>query len=99
MTRGLAAHWRKLGLVIYSLVGSVDVVDGQDGQVAVITEIAQGDALAGLEAELVNGLLRQVQGDGHGEEDAIGETVLLDDAARFLLAFCLKCPSSLNLDL
>lgn len=41
-----------------SLVGPVDVVDGQNGQVAVVTEIAQGDALAGLEAELINGLLR-----------------------------------------
>lgn len=69
-----------------SLVGPVDVVDGQDGQVAVVTEIAQGDALAALEAELINGLLRQVEGDGHGEESAIGETVLLYDAVISLLA-------------
>lgn len=61
------------------LVGLVDVLNGQDGQVAVIPEVAQCDLLAGRKAKLINLRLGHVQGDGHGKENAIGETVVLDD--------------------
>lgn len=40
-----------------SLVGPVDVLYGQDGEGVVVTQIAQGDAGTGLEAELVDLLL------------------------------------------
>jgi hypothetical protein len=63
-----------------SLVGPVDILDGQDGEGAVVTEIAQGDTSTGLDAEVVDGLLGHVQVDGHAEEVAVDETVVLDDA-------------------
>lgn len=66
------------------LVGPVDVVNGQDGEVPVIAQVAQGDARAGLGAQLVDGGLVDVEGDGHAEEDAAFEAVALDDAARLL---------------
>ena len=75
MTRPLAG-W--LGL----LVGLVNVLDGEDGQVTVVTEIAQRYPRAGLERELVDGVLAHVEGDGHTEERAAGEPVLLDDAGK-----------------
>lgn len=67
---------------LHSLVGAVDVVDGQDGQVAVITEIAQGETRAGLELELADGLLGGVEGDRHGENVAIGKTAVLANTER-----------------
>lgn len=64
----------------HSLVGAVDVVNGQDGQVAVITEVTQGDARTSLELVVADGLLGGVEGDGHGEDVAIGKTAVLADA-------------------
>lgn len=66
--------------VVYVLVRLVDIIDRQDGEVAVVAEIAQGDAGAGLEAEFGDGFFRHIEGDGHGEEEAGSEAVLLDDA-------------------
>lgn len=66
----------------HSLVGTVDVVDGQDGQVAIITEITQGNAGAGLELVLVDGLLVHVEGNGHGEDIAIGKATVLADTKK-----------------
>lgn len=62
------------------LVRLVNIIDRQDGEIAVVAEIAQGDAGAGLEAEFGDGFLGHIEGDGHGEEEAGSETVLLDDA-------------------
>jgi len=62
------------------LVGLVNVVDGEDGQVAVVAEIAQRYPGAGLEGELVDGPLGDVERDGHAEEGATREAVLLDDS-------------------
>lgn len=70
-----------------SLVGLVDVLDGQDGQVAVVSEIPQSDSHSGLEANLLDGLARHIKGYGHAEEGAIGETVLLDDSVTAVLAW------------
>jgi hypothetical protein len=69
----------------HSLVGAVDVVNGQDGQVAVITEITQGDARTSLELVLVDGLLGGVEGNGHGEDVAIGKAVVLADTGNPLV--------------
>jgi hypothetical protein len=70
---------------LLDLVGSVDVFDGDDGEVAVVAEVAQRNARAGLDAYLIDGLLRDIESDGHGKEVAIGETVLGHDALVVLL--------------
>lgn len=64
------------------LVGSVDVVDCDDGQVAVVAEVAQGNPCARLDAKAVYRLLRHVERDGHGEEGAICEAAVGDDAGK-----------------
>ena len=64
--------------LLHVLVWLVNVVDGDDGEVAVISEVAQGDTGTGLHADLVNGLLVEVEADGHGEEVAVSEAVVLD---------------------
>lgn len=71
------------------LVGLVDVIDGDDGQVAVITEIAESNPGSGLDTDAVYRLLREIEGDGHGEEGTIGETVIRDDTGT-KSAFCAK---------
>lgn len=68
------------------LVRPVDVLDSQDGEVAVVAQVAQGDLGAGLDAELVDLGLVDIQVDGHAEEDAIGKPVVGDDAAQSQLA-------------
>lgn len=62
------------------LVGLVDILNGEDSQTAVISQIAQSDLVAGLDAQLVDLLLVDIEGDGHGEEGAIGQTEVLDGA-------------------
>lgn len=57
-----------------SLVRAVDIVNGEDGQIAIVSEVAQGDARAGLELAVIDNSLGHIQGDGHGEEVAVGET-------------------------
>ena len=64
-----------------SLVRHVYILDGQDCQVAVVSEVPKGDSGAAFESRLLNGLWGDVQRDGHAEEDATGESVLLDDTA------------------
>lgn len=68
-----------------SLVGLVDILDGQDSEVAVVAEVSQSDPLTGLEAELTDLVLGQVQGDGHGKKDAIGQAVLFDDTVSRIM--------------
>jgi hypothetical protein len=70
---------------LLDLVGPVDVLDGDDGEVAVVAEVAQRNARAGLHAYLVDSFLRDIEGDGHGKEVAIRETVLGDNALVVLL--------------
>lgn len=57
-----------------SLVRAVDIVNGEDGQIAIVSEVSRGDAGAGLELAFIDNGLGHVQGDGHGEEVAVGET-------------------------
>lgn len=64
----------------HSLVGTVDVVNGQDCQVAVITEITEGDSGAGLQFVIVDNLLGDVEGNGHGKDVAIRKAAVLADA-------------------
>ena len=62
------------------LVGLVNILDRQDGERSVIAEVAQRDTGSRLDAGLVNGRLRDIESDGHGEEDARGEAIVLDDS-------------------
>lgn len=71
------------------LVRTVDVVNGQDSKVPVISEVAQDNARTGLEAVVVDGVLRDIEGDGHGEEVSIGQAFIfantVDDKQSVLL--------------
>ena len=71
---------------VCSLVRLVDILYGEDGQVAVVSEIAQRNARAGLEASFVDDRLRHVESDGHREEKAAGEAVLLYDSVAVLVS-------------
>lgn len=73
-----------LGLV--DLVRSVDIFDSQDSKVSVVTEIAEGDASTSLDTKLVDLGLVNIEVDRHGEEGAISETVVLNNAIVVLLS-------------
>lgn len=61
------------------LVRTVDIVNGQNGQVPVISEVTQGDTRTGLEVIIGDGLLGDIEGDGHGEEVSISQTDIFTD--------------------
>lgn len=67
------------------LVRAVDIVNGEDGQIAIVSEVSQGDAGAGLELAFIDNGLGHVQGDGHGEEVAVGETDIFANTVIVLL--------------
>lgn len=73
-----------LGLV--DLVRSVDILDSQDSKVSVVTEIAESDASTSLDTELVDLGLVNIEVDRHGEEGAVSETVVLNDAIVVLFS-------------
>lgn len=56
-----------------SLVRAVDIINGQNSKVAVVTEIAQCDTRSSLQAKVFNGFARGIESNGHGEKVAIGE--------------------------
>lgn len=62
------------------LVRAIDILDGEDGQVAVISQIAESDLGTRLDAKVVNLLLVHVQRDRHTEEGAIGKAESLNNA-------------------
>lgn len=64
------------------LVRSVDILDSQDSKVSVVTEIAESDASTSLDTELIDLGLVNIEVDRHGEEGAVSETVVLNDATR-----------------
>lgn len=70
-----------------SLIGTVDVINGQNGQVAVITEVTQSDPSTRLELVLVDHLLANIEGNGHGEDIAIRKTAVLTNARDNALVF------------
>lgn len=67
------------------LVWLVNVINSDDGEVAVVSEVTESDASSRLRRNLVNGLLGDLETDGHGEEVAICKTVVLDDSLVVLL--------------
>lgn len=70
----------QLGTKKNLLVRTVDVVNGQNGQVAVVTEVAQSDTGTSLQLVVVDGLLADVESDGHREHVAVGKAAILADA-------------------
>lgn len=60
-----------------------DRLTSEDGKGVLVTGVAEGDASSGSNLEVVNLLLGDVEGDGHGEEGAIGETEGGEDAAKW----------------
>lgn len=56
-----------------SLVRAVDIINGQNSKVAVVTEIAQCDTRPSLQAKIFDGFARGIESNGHGEKVAIGE--------------------------
>jgi hypothetical protein len=67
-------------LSLLVLVRPVYVVDCNNGEVAVVAEVAESNASGGLNANLINKRLRHVEADRHGEEVAISESVVGNDA-------------------
>jgi hypothetical protein len=72
-----------LGLLL--LVRFVDVLDGDDGEVAVVARVPQDHAGPGFDTGRVNLGLVQVEVDGDGEKVAVGETVVFHDTIVILL--------------
>lgn len=64
---------------MHSLIRAVDIANGQNGQVAVITEIAEGQTRAGLQLGIGDEFLGDIQGDGYGKDVAVGEAAVGDD--------------------
>lgn len=50
-----------------SLVWLVDIVDGQDGEVTVISKVTERDTSTGLNVQVVDNVFSDVQTDGHAE--------------------------------
>lgn len=67
---------------LHSLVWAVDVVNRQDSQVAVISEVAKCHPGTRLDVDFIEGLLRNVQSDGHGEDVAVRQAAILDDSKK-----------------
>ncbi|KAI3482287.1 hypothetical protein L1887_55048 [Cichorium endivia] len=70
----------KDGLGLAHLVDGVDVGDGDGGDGVVVARVAQCDAGALGDAERLDLRLVDVEGDGHGEEVAVGETHVVEAA-------------------
>ncbi len=68
------------GLGLAHLVDGIDVGDGDGGDGVVVARVAQRDAGALGDAERLDLRLVNVEGDGHGEEVAVGETHVVEAA-------------------
>lgn len=62
------------------LVWLVDILDVNDSQIAVVTEIAQCNACSRFYAELLDQCFGDVESNGHGEEVAVRKAVILNNA-------------------
>jgi len=62
------------------LVRSVDIFNGNDGQISVISRISESDSGTGLDAQLLNSLFRYIEVYGHAEEVTICKTGFSDHA-------------------
>ena len=69
---------------LFDLVKGVDVLDCEDSQRLVVSGIEQSETHTSLQPEGVNFFLRDVQGDGDGEQCAICESQVLDHTVWML---------------
>lgn len=72
------------------LVRLVDVVDRDNGQMAVVTEITKSDAATRYDTDLVDLLLGDIEGNGHGEQGAVRKADVLDNTNSWnqISVFC-----------
>lgn len=77
-----------LGLQFF--VWLVNIINGQDGQVAIITEIAESDSGSRCNAEFGDSLLGGIESDWHGKKVPIEEAVVGNDTTMFV-SFELQC--------
>lgn len=75
---------------LLDLVGSVDVLNSQDGDGVVVTRVAESNALVDLQGDAVDIVLGDIQVDWNRPEGAVGETEIIDNAVKFgaKLEFC-----------
>jgi len=71
-------------LTLNLLVRFVDVVNSNDGQVTVITEIAKCDSCASLDPQSFDLSLGNIQSNGYGEECSIHEPKVLNNSVPIL---------------
>ena len=64
------------------LVWSVDILDGDDGQITVISEVTKRDAGVGPDEQLVDHRLGHVEADGYAEEVPIGQPDISHDSIQ-----------------
>lgn len=57
-----------------SLIGLVDIVNGDDGEVSVIAEVAERYSFSRLQSGMVDNGFGDIKTYGHAEEVAIGQT-------------------------
>lgn len=75
---------------LLDLVGSVDVLNSQDGDGVVVTRVAESNALVDLQGDAVDIVLGDIQVNWNRPEGAVGETEIIDNAVKFgaKLEFC-----------
>lgn len=78
----------------YSLVRAVDIINCQDGQVAVVTEVTESNTSTRLKLVLIDHLLANIKGNRHGEDIAISKTTILTDTIHTpsVFNFLIKSP-------
>lgn len=72
-----------LGLNV--LVGLVDILDSDDGEVTVVSEVTESNASTRLRTGFLDNLLADIKVDGHGEKVAICEAVVVANTGPVLL--------------
>ena len=75
---------------LLDLIGSVDVLNSQDGDGVVVAGVAESNTLIDLQGDAINILLGDIQVDWDRPEGAVGETEIIDNAVKFgvKLKFC-----------
>lgn len=68
------------------LIWLVNIVDSQDGQVAIITEIPKSQSGSWCNAVIGDSLLRDIESDGHGEDVSVEKAVVGNNTTS-----CISC--------
>lgn len=65
------------------LIRSIDIVDRDNGQMAVITEVTKSNTLTRHNVGLIDLLLSDIEGNRHGEQCTVRKTDVLDDTSSW----------------